>query len=166
VDSVEEVIRAIEGAFRGVPLGKLTLHEAEKMDSYGSTDADLKAARGLDRERDWRDVPDASIRECPVALCFLDPLSWRFYLPAYMRYGLRHLKEVSNSAMSDAIYTLDPAGIRQRQPHTQERFQSLDVGQTRAVCSFLRFASRCGEWCDDSSAKEALDDYWGERVAV
>ena len=50
-------------------------------------------ARDLDPERDWRDVPDGSIQECPVGLAFLDSVSWRFYLPAYIRYGLRHPNE-------------------------------------------------------------------------
>jgi hypothetical protein len=102
VDSPDDVIRAIEEAFRSVPLGKITLHEAEKMDSYGSTDAVLRAARDLDPERDWRDVPDDSLRACPDALSFLDPVSWRFYLPAYMRFGLRDLKDFPNAAMSSA----------------------------------------------------------------
>jgi hypothetical protein len=68
VKPVNDVISEIEAAFRDVPLGRRTLHEAEVMDRYSATEADFAAARDLDRERDWRDVPDASIRECPEAL--------------------------------------------------------------------------------------------------
>jgi hypothetical protein len=165
VESAEDVIGAIERAFRGVPLGRITLHEAEAMDSYSSVDT-LRAARDRDPERDWRDVPDASIRHCPAALSFLDVVSWRFYLPAYMSYGLRHFKERTNSLIDAAIYSLDAAGVRQRDQLTQERFETLDVAQVRAVCSFLRFAARNGEWCDDVIAKDALDDYWAKRDGV
>jgi hypothetical protein len=166
MDSPEDVIDAIEEAFRGVPLGKITLHEAEAMDRYSFTDADLRAAREIDPERDWRDIADTSIQECPDALAFLDPVSWSFYLPAYIRYGLRHLDEFSNSAIDSAIYSLDPTGIRQSDQRTRERFEILDVAQVRAVCSFLSFASRNGKWCDDVVAKDALDDYWTERNGV
>ena len=159
MESVDRVIREIEDAFRGAPLGSVTLHEAEVMDAYG-TEAERGAARDLDRERDWRDVPDASIRECPAALSFLDPLSWRFYLPAYIRYGLLHPTE---GTVDSAIYALAPAGIRQPERTTEERFNTLDDGQVRAVCSFLLFAAAHGEWCDDVVAKEALDDYWSGR---
>jgi hypothetical protein len=64
--SVEQVIEEVEDAFREVPLGKVTLHEAEALDAC-ATDVERRAARELDRERDWRDVPDRAIRECSVA---------------------------------------------------------------------------------------------------
>jgi hypothetical protein len=92
-------------------------------------------------------------------LGFLDPVSWRFYLPAYIRYGLRHRDP------DTSIYALGPAGIRQHQRTTEERFDALDLGQVRAVCAFLAFASQNGEWCDDTFAREALDDYWRARAS-
>jgi hypothetical protein len=159
MESVEHVINEIEKAFRGVALGKLTLHEAELLDSY-SSDGERMRARELDCERDWRDVPDGAIQECPEALSFLDPVSWRFYLPAYIRYGLRH---PDGGAVDTAIYSLDPAGIRQRSAWTEERFATLSASQVRAVCLFLRFASQHGELCDHSVATEALNDYWRKR---
>ena len=159
--SVDDVIREIEDAFLGVPLGQLTLHEADLMDSYGATEAQRKAARDRDPERDWRAVPDASLRECDYALSYLDPVSWRFYLPAFMRCGLR-----DSSGSAHVIYSLDPAGIRQRERSTEERFHSLNDSQVQAVCAFLRFASENGESYDDVAAGEALDDYWRERGGV
>jgi hypothetical protein len=159
---VDQVIRELEDAFLGVPLGKITLHEAEALESY-ATDVQRRAARELDRERDWRDVPDQAIRECPAALSFLDPESWRFYLPAYIRYGLRY---TNTDVVDDAIYALNPAGIRQHEQVIEERFGTLNAAQVRAVCSFLLFASRNGDWCDDVFAKEALDDYWSARGGV
>jgi hypothetical protein len=162
VQPIEQVIKEVEDAFRGVPLGKLTLHEAEALDGY-ATDVERRAARELDREQDWRDVPDTAIQECSVALSFLDPESWRFYLPAYIRYGLRH---PGGGAVDSAIYALNPAGIRQHERITEERFGTLNAGQVRAVCSFLLLASQNGDWCDDVVAKEALDGYWKDRRGV
>jgi hypothetical protein len=78
-----------------------------------------------------------------------------------MRYSLR------NDFDTDAaIYTLDPAGIRQREADTEERFGTLNAAQVRAACSFLLFASENGESCDGVSAKEALEDYWSKAGGV
>jgi hypothetical protein len=159
---VETVIKEIEEAFRGVPLGNITLHEAEVMDGYG-TAQERAAARARDTERDWSNVPDASIRECPAALSYVDPVSWRFYWPAYARYELRHPADL---VVDSAVYALGAAGVRQREEVTEERFGTLNAAQVRAVCSFLEFASQNGDWYDDVFAKEALDDYWRERRGV
>ena len=92
------------------------------------------------------------------------PLPFRsFYLPAYIRYGLRHRDK---GTIDSAIYALDPAGIRQHERITEERFGILNARQVRAVCSFLLFASQSDHWCDHVVAKEALDDYWRERGGV
>lgn len=165
MESTDEVIRRIEQAFHDVAIGRRTLHEAELLDRYSSTEAELSAARNLDPERDWRDVPDASIQSCGDALSFFDAVSWRFYLPAFMRCGLRHFDEIDNPALGDAISTLDPAGIRQRERLQEERFHTLNEDQARAVREFLRFAARNGD-PDETYAKEALDDYWEGRVGV
>jgi hypothetical protein len=86
---------------------------------------------------------------------------WRFYLPAFMRCGLR------DSSRSDhVIYSLDPACIRQHERFTEERFLLLNDIQVRAVCAFLRFASENGDLYDDVAARDALDDYWGARGGV
>jgi hypothetical protein len=103
MESIEEIIHAIATAFVGVGRGQVTLHEAEVMDVYGS-EVERREARRRDPEDDWTTVPAASLEECPSALSFLDPESWRFYLPAYMRLALRHFGLPHNSAIDQAIY--------------------------------------------------------------
>ena len=159
MESVEDIITAIEEAFAGVARGAVTLHEAEIIDDYG-TEAERLHARTYDPEVNWRDVPDSSIQECPAALSFVDPVSWRFYLPAYMRFGLRHLRDPRNSAIDHAIYSLDGGGTPQRGEFTLERFRTLNEAQARAVRRFLIFASENGDHCDDRVAKDALEAYW------
>jgi Family of unknown function (DUF6714) len=165
MESVEAVIAAIEKAFRGVVRGAVTLHEAEVMDGYG-TDAARREARTRDREVDWRDVPDSSIRECPTALSFLDPVSWRFYLPAYVRFGLRHLEDSRSSTIDHAIYSLDLGGDPRHDGFTLERFRTLNEAQADAVRRFLVFAAENGEHCDDVVAREALNAYWNHSVGA
>lgn len=160
MDSPDDVVSAIESAFAGVPRGRVTLHEAEAMDRRLSIE-EATAARKRDPESDWRDVPAASIEECRAALCFVDADSWRFYLPAYMRLGLRHLDAPRNLAIDVAIYSLDcGAGPPEAVERNLERFRGLRPDQAAAVRRFLTFASQNEDLCDAYVARQALDTYW------
>jgi hypothetical protein len=163
LEPVEHIIQSIEQAFAGVRRGSITLHEAEVLDSYG-TDAERQDARTLDTEEDWRQVPDSSIRECPTALSFVDPESWRFYLPAYMRFGLRFLANPNNGAIDHAIYALDKGSTPYLFDHQLERFRTLNLEQARAVQKFLAFASENEDVCDSQIARNALEAYWSNAA--
>jgi hypothetical protein len=160
MDSAEELISAIEAAFAGVPRGAITLHEAEVMDSYG-LETERRAARAHDPEEDWRAVPDTSIEECPAALSFVDPLSWRFYLPAFMRLGLRDFKSSRDATIDLAIYALDRGDNPNLADFKLKRFQTLTEEQSRVVRRFLAFAAEQDDYCDSLVAKNALLAHWG-----
>ena len=86
-----EVIDEICRAFAHVSRAHgVTLHEAVVIDDYGS-DEERIAARALDPDRCWQDVPDHLIEAHQETLCFLDQKGFRYYLPAYMVWALRHL---------------------------------------------------------------------------
>ena len=163
LERVDNIIQSIEQAFAGVPRGSITLHEAEVLDSYG-TDAERQDARSLDTEDDWRQVPDSSIEECPVALSFVDPESWRFYLPAYMRFGLKFLTDRNNGAIDHAIYSLDKGENPNLTDYKLERFRTLNVEQARAVQEFLAFACENEDFCDGRIARNALEAYWSDAA--
>jgi Family of unknown function (DUF6714) len=161
VAAPDEIIAGIRAAFAGVPRGAVTIHEAEVIDSYGS-DQERAAARRLDTDASWDGVPDADIEECTTALCHLDPEGWRYYVPAYMVWSLRHYR-VSSSVVSDfTIYTFDPSGsdpgLRE---YKLERFRPLDADQSRAVCRFLRHMAANDDYADGRVAEIALEEYWG-----
>jgi hypothetical protein len=160
---VDDIVREIEQAFGGVCRGEVTLHEAEVIDDYG-TGAERQKARKLDTEEDWREVPDASIQACPDALTFVDPVSWRFYLPAYMRYGLRHLGGSRNAAIDHAIYSLAKHEDKSLNDYQMERFRTLNAAQARAGQRFLAFAAATGTCCDGDVAKGALESYWARAA--
>ncbi|MFO0800167.1 MAG: DUF6714 family protein [Gemmataceae bacterium] len=152
---------AIRVAFAGVQRGSTTLHEAEVIDEYGS-DQERSAARLLDVETSWDQVPDSFIEGCTTALCYLDPESWRFYIPAYMIWSLKNFR-VSNSVVSDfTIYTFNPSGsdASGREYH-MARYRMLDEAQSRAVCLFLRYMLANEDRADGSAANLALTEYWG-----
>ena len=164
-DEPEAIIEAIRTAFAGVPRGRITLHEAEVLDLYGSV-AERKEARRRDTEESWDQVPDRDIEECTTALCYLDPEGWRYYLPAYMIWSLRHFR-VSNSMASDAtIYTLNPhADDSEFRDGAMDRFRRLDLAQSRTVCRFLRTMAANDEYADGYMAQVALDAFWSRFSA-
>jgi hypothetical protein len=105
------LIHQVEAAFDGVELGNgVSLHQARAMDNYASG-AEIAAARALDTEDRWQDVPDAKLDQFSDTLPFMDPEGFRFYLPRFMLFALKHRggTEFSGSSASDtAIYWTDP----------------------------------------------------------
>lgn len=153
------VLRAIEDAFAGVPPGRITIHEAEAIDRWAPDD-ERAAERRRDPERDWREVSDAAIGECQDALAFLDPAGWRFYIPAYMRWAIRHLGDGGGSMVPDhTIYSLALSPAADLRAHQLARFRTLDAHQARAVCRFLRLMAATEE-VDCLVAGEALASHW------
>jgi hypothetical protein len=159
---LELLIRQIQIAFDEVRRGIITIHEAEVIDSYGSKE-EMVAARKLDRERRWQDVPDGHIEECSNALCHVDPTSWRYYIAAYMVWALRNFR-TSDSIVSDhTIYAFNPyCDDPALNAHSMARFQELNKEQSAAVCRFLRYMAANGDHADDSVAHRALQSYWGK----
>jgi hypothetical protein len=150
----DELIKEITSAFNGVSReGGTTLHEAMAMDERESDD-EQRAARHLDVDRSWQDVPDADISDSCSALSFLDGKGVRYYIPAFMIYTLRHWGHDENEVLSSCRYHLlherskslrksDPASIAERNNFTD--------AQCKAVARFLRFIIEF----DESKADEA-----------
>jgi hypothetical protein len=160
-----EIIEEIRSAFAGVPRGATTIHEAEVMDVYG-TDAQRQEARRIDTEEQWDEIHPGSIADCTAALSYLDPEAWRFYLPAYMTWTLRHFHlgaayGGATTVPDHTIYSLDLSGhdpgVRE---HKMERFRLLDEAQSRAVCRFLYLMAEHDDRVDADAAIEALAAYW------
>ena len=154
----QSLIVALEHAFASVSRGAVTLHEAEVIDDYG-TDAERTKARRRDPELDWRDVPDSSIASCLDALSHLDPESWRFYLPAFIRLGLRTMTG-PHSPIDRAIYALAVGDDRKLNDYQRARFETLDAAQAEVIRRFLQFATENDDHCDGLVAGQALEKHW------
>ena len=157
-----ELIAEIEAAFARVPRGKISLHEARVVDNYGTMKQRLRA-RKKDPEKRWTEVPDDVIETAGVsAASFLDPAGWKFYLPAFMRWTIRHYADRPGSMLVDqTIYSL---GLPPAEDHLHgfhmKHFQTLDERQSRAVCRFLRFMAAQHDHADADFAEQALEAYW------
>jgi hypothetical protein len=154
------IIDAIHEAFRGVARGAISLHEAEVIDECGSEE-EQATARALDTEDRWEDIPDQHIEECIAALAFVDPESWRYYIPRYMEWSLRHFR-TSDSIVSDfTIYTFAGSNEPELREYSLQRYRLLTPHQSRAVYRFLRYMAAHGERADSHVANDAIREYWG-----
>lgn len=162
MDAAEAIIEEIRAAFAGVRRGEISLHEAEVIDEYGS-DESREMARTQDVENCWEDVPDSHIEECTTALCHVDPESWRYYVPAYMCWALRHFETSSSIVVDFTIYTFKPSELDDSVLNYQmKRYELLNKAQCKAVCRFLQYMANCNR-ADSDAAKTALVEYWRRR---
>lgn len=159
----------IENAFFGVERdADCTLHQAQLLDvtmSREISEPEWQSARGEDPETDWRRVPAAYLDECDAALSHATPLSWRFYLPAYMWRALRLLDadiletRLPGSVIFHLTYSDETPGGAW---YCLERFNLLNTDQGSAVRLFLEYVrdypARTTRWHE--GAKLALHKYW------
>jgi len=152
VDSAS-IISDIERVFAKVSRGDgVTLHEAEVIDDCGGDRARARARRS-DTDKRWQDVTDTHISEHYSILSFLDTAGFRYYIPAYMRWSLRHFKE-SDSATSDFTIYAFQTGHRP--------FDTIfSDDESRVITRFLRFMRDHGDGhADEVAAGDPLSSYW------
>ena len=149
-----ELINNIISAFGGASRESgTTLHEAVAIDDMESAD-EQQAARSLDVDTRWQDVPDADIASCSSALSFLDEKGFRYYIPAFMTYALRHWEDEEGDALSACMYHLlheRSKSLRQSDPASIAGRYNFTGAQATAVARFLRFVLDF----DESRADEA-----------
>ncbi len=143
--------------------GGVSLHEADVIDDYGS-DEDRTEARKLDRDRTWQDVPSADIERFSWVLSFMDPIGFRYYLPAYMTWALKNYRNSNSASIDHAIYSLTPSDKVDIAEWQEERFNAFSASQAQAIKSFLHYMAKNSDgMADGDAASEALSNYWAYR---
>jgi hypothetical protein len=161
------LVAEITAAFGGVSREDgTTLHEAEAMDGWKSPE-EQRAARHLDLEARWQDVPDDDIFACCSALSFLNEKGFRYYIPAFMIYGLRHWGDDWNGILNSCEYHLlhdYPKSLRKSEPAViAGKYQFTDA-QSKAVARFLRFIIDFDRMAGEKATVEAVERW--ERYAA
>jgi hypothetical protein len=155
------LIARIERAFGGVRReGGITLPETQII-KRGGSEADLRKARSKAEEKRWQDVADEEIEKHGNALGFLDPKGFRYYLPAYMRWSLQHLKSAKTDPLNAAIYALSPSANPRVSQSNQERWALFSPLQCHVIFKFLAFM--VGQYdgpVDTYMARLALEARW------
>jgi len=157
------LIADIRKAFEGVTRkGGVSWSEAGVIDGYGS-DAERAAARASDTESSWWDLvhdshwdPDAGWG----GFSFLDPIGFRYYLPAAM---IRAINNGSSESL-DLHLTLKIDQSAERQAWQRERWSLLNRDQRRCVIRFLRYMVEVSTDYDSKWWRRALDSYWSTAL--
>lgn len=167
-----ELIAGITAAFDGVSREDgTTLHEANAIDDRKS-DEECLAARRFDTEQRWQDVPDKDIWACCSAQSFLDAKGFRYYLPAFILYGLRHwpydetgllhLLHDENGILHSCQYHLlhEPQkSLRKSEPASIARKYQLTEAQSKAVAKLLRFIIDFDKMEGERATVEAVEKW-------
>ncbi len=136
------------------------------MDDFKSPEEE-RAARRLDLEARWQDVPDEDIFACCSALSFLDEKGFRYYVPAFMICNLKHWGDEATVILNSCKYHLlhdYPKSLRESQPASIAGKYQFTEAQSRAVARFLRFIVDFDELSADRATVEAVERW--ERYAV
>jgi hypothetical protein len=102
-----------------------------------------RKARERDVEIRWQDVSDKDILSCCSALPFLDPKGFRYYLPAFMRVGLRNFNDNPNGVRSTCEFNLTqdpPKSLRNSDPCQIASKYQFSPSEIIAISRFLRFS--------------------------
>ncbi|HEX7247543.1 MAG TPA: DUF6714 family protein [Actinomycetota bacterium] len=145
--SPEEAIAVVEAAFAGAPRPS----NAELLHPDCADDADIVALYAFD---DWRGVPDDVLEREYAALSFLSASGFLYFLPAYMRFALRH-PDGGAAVVSSTVWSLQPSLYDEPlAAFARSKFVLLDAAHRRAIVAFLEAMA---PYEDTTSA---LDD-WG-----
>jgi Family of unknown function (DUF6714) len=108
----------------------------------------------------WRDMPDELVETEYAALSFLSPDGFRHFIPAYMRFTLRHL-DSGAAAVDSTIWSLAPVFYRDAaiQNFTVSKFVSLSGSQRGAAMAFLEAVIELGDDYAAELADKALS-WW------
>ena len=150
---IGELIAEISTAFDGVAREDgTTLHEAIAIDDWKSAEECL-AARRLDTEQRWQDVPEMDIIKGSSVASFLDAKGFRYYLPAFLVCGLKNWNSSTIAIVESFEYCLlheSQKSLRKTEPASIAEKYGFTEAQCKAIAHFLRFS--IGE--DDESTSQ------------
>ena len=158
-----ELIGFIKAAFGNVSRqGGVSWTETEVLDMYGS-DAERATARKKDTDQRWTELIDGDgFRECGIGgFCFLDPIGFRYYLPAAICISLTKRLDVAFTPNSLDFHFQTDSNVR---PRNMELF---DEAQLRAIAEYLWFQFAESEWGRQSDGSYIyLEDIDPELVTL
>jgi hypothetical protein len=128
----------------------------------------------------WPDLPDDFLREQLPTLAFLNPVGFRYYLPAFLCFALREpvaqrtelllmlLKlptELSGPAVTELLSYIKaasppPVSVSSLMQQLNQTNQSLNQFIARAIYHFLSYLRDAGSAAHQQEAAVAIERYW------
>ena len=170
----QEIEQVIRRAFDSESIDRcsVSLHQMNDVDNCIGSGPVWDAHRKLDPERHWWDVADEKLAKFGDSLTFLDAAGYVFYLPAYLSFACRPLRQ-------RVLQTDGPAEDRRQEfgwtatfgmwnsleasPfHIAEHYSGLNANQRQAIACFLKVFAEVGHSYQQSLAQKCLDLYWAQ----
>lgn len=127
---IDEALAAIESAFADV----VRPGNGELLHADCSDDMDLEALYPI---RDWRAMTDEDVVGCYASLSFLSAEGFRYFIPAYMSFVLRHPGS-PEAVVSSTVWAFDPTIYDDSlADFVASKHALLDARQREAVRAFL-----------------------------
>jgi hypothetical protein len=133
-----ELLVEIAEAFADVRLGAgVSLIQARNRDAHWGDDPSERIS-GPDLA--WPEISDEKMRHFSDVFNFLDPEGFRFYVPAFMGWVLRHAADGLDWSFCFAVCGMESDSEPWSQPfEITERLQILTGDQKRAIYHFIEF---------------------------
>ena len=163
VTTSEQLIRDIEAAFATVSRGTgATLHEAAAFEGTDYASAEERArVRAFDTETRWQDIPDSALEACADRFA-CDEEGFRYHLPAYMRWHLRHPEGFGSSRGVVLFALLSVWGHKHKERlRSEQSFDRFTLEQKHVVARFVEWmALEAGDADLRYLAEQAWQSYW------
>ena len=153
----DALVAEIEAAFEGVTReGGKSWRDAEVADFYG----DEAFATWIDTDTRWQDLaddPNWYHASGNGGFCFLDPIGFRYFLPAAMIQAIR-------SSYNEGIQFHLTIASDDRREHHLNKVSLLDNRQMQCVRRFIEYMIAVSEAQEQEfevdAWREALESYW------
>jgi hypothetical protein len=169
--SLVSLIISVENAFNGTARAGTSLRQFQLTDRYGMSreiTVDEWAAAGKMRvDATWQEIPDEEIEECDCLLAHMGPEEFLYYLPAYIRYGLKnhHRPIWETDMLGMTLSSLLPSTKNEDlRAYAIAQYSALNEAQRQIVIHFLEFTAKLEDDVRHSDALEALTSYWQKEV--
>jgi len=168
-----ELENAMLVAFEGVKKAETSLRQFHLTDEKGMagtiTPEEWRAAGSARVDSRWEDIPDSEIEKCGCLLAHMQAEDFRYYLPAYMRFSVRHFQEPirESDILGSTVFSLYPSSKNKALFHYNvAQLSLLTKEQQHIVVEFLRFVAAYADDVQRLDAEKALERYWGRNVGT
>ncbi|HQS60025.1 MAG: hypothetical protein B7Y56_15860 [Gallionellales bacterium 35-53-114] len=169
----DNLIKAIELAFDRVERSGTSLRQFVLTDKFGMSreiSADEWAQAGRNRaDTKWQDIPDSEIEECDCQLAHMQAKEFLYYLPAYMRYSVKHYKSPiwETDIIGSTVDSLYPSSKdSDLKSYTISQLSLLNGAQKLVIVQFLNFVESMAEDVQRPYATVALERFWNHHVGT
>ena len=165
-----ELIKNIELAFQNIKKPNTSLRQFKLTDekgmSEGITEDEWNKAGKPRGDSNWQSIPDSEIEECGCLLAHMQAEEFHYYLPAYMRYSVKHYQKsiLESDILGTTVFSLYPsAKDEDMYQYMVSQLSLLNEKQKNTIIQFLQFIETMADDVERPNATKALERYWNKN---